>query len=368
MAPNELQVQSAHTPDLLQRINQQLQEAKTKGAHLLAPLTLQTIPDMHRPVVVSVQIDPEPKNKEVYPQRGGGLSLSALAFQKFADALGIQWDPKQCRRIDDGSDPNLVHYRMVGRIKALDGTWRVIMGDKEIRLETVIQELTDNYCDKAEAYKRDDPKFRQTFPTEEAVERWVQEKVRQDALQIKKHMLARAQTGAMARAVKSVGIRETYTKDELMRPFIFPKLVPDFDPNNPEDRAFLRAQAAGVTDLLFPASPAAAPGRAALPDPEPRPVEFHALPDLSAAGASVPAASGSAPMPTPAEQARADFQAADTAQQLKILSDLMARKQFKEKLKSEPKTWTATARLQFYDHLSALPDPGGPTTAPLPWE
>ena len=60
---------------------------------------------------------------------------------------------------------------------------------------------------------------------------WVEEKVRQDKLQIKKHMLARAQTGAMSRAIKSIGMRETYTAEELQHPFVFPKLVFEPDPN-----------------------------------------------------------------------------------------------------------------------------------------
>ena len=282
--------------------------------------------------------------------------------------MGIQWDPKLCGRADDGADPNVVHYRMVGRIKALDGTWRTIMGDKEIRMETVIQELTDNYLAKAHAYlddPKDGPAFREAYPTPEAREGWIREKVRVDALQIKKHMLARAQTGAMARAVKSLGIRETYTDTELQKPFVFPKLVPDFDPRDPGDREFMRRQAAGFVDLAYPA-PDAASARSAGPESDyPEPIEIHAIPESS----HEPAVDTKKD-PSPAESARADFLAADPAQQVTILHGLIKQKDYKGKVTGELSKWKAEDRLKFYDHLSAMADkePSSGKPSPLPFD
>ena len=344
-------------------INRQLQQYKQEGAHVPAPLTFQSIPKMHRPVLVVVQINALPAAKETYSQRGGGKSLSALAFQKFADAMGIQWDPKLCGRVDDGHDPNVVHYRMVGRIKALDGTWRTIMGDKEIRMETVIQELTDNYREKAEAYVREGTQdFLRAFPTPEAREGWVREKVRTDALQIKKHMLARAQTGAMARAIKSLGIRETYTEAELSKPFVFPKLVPDFDPRDPGDREFMRRQAAGFTDLAYPVAEGP---RTALPGEEHQePIEIHAIPEA----AHEPVVDTKKD-PSPAESARADFMAADPAQQATILQGLVKQKDYKGKVQGDLAKWKDEDRVKFYDHLVAMPDKTQPAgMQPLPFD
>lgn len=367
MSPNDLQVNEQAKSDLLTSINDQLKQAKERGAHVLAPMTLQQVPPMHRPVVAVVVIDPNPQSKEVYMQRGGGLSLSALSFQKFADAMGIHWDPKQCGRIDDGRNPNFVHYRMVGRVKALDGTWRPIMGDKEIRIETVIEELTDNKRDQAQGYlndPKDGPAFRKAFPTEAAVEGWVQEKVRTEALQMKKHMLARAQTGAMARAIKSIGIRETYTAAELKNPFVFPKLVPEFDQNNPEDRAFLRHQAAGITDLAFPPAREAPASRAALPEWG-ESVEIHTMPDAAGEVQGQPEAA-SATEPTEAEVLRSDFKASTPKVQAEMLKNLMKQKGWTTKIEGEPEVWQAKERAKFFETLLARPDVGG-TTKKLPF-
>lgn len=347
----------------LDRVNEQLKSEKGKGAHILAPLTLQTIPAMHRPVVVTVQIDPDPKNKEVYPQKGGGLSLSAIAFKKLGDAMGIQWVPEECGRIDDGRDPDYVHYRMVGLVKALDGTWRKIIGDKEIRMSVIIEELTDSKREKAQQYlddPKDGPGFRKAFPDTEA---WIQEQVRKEALQIKKHLLSRAQSGALARATKSIGIRETYTPQELQKPFVFPKLVFSPDPNHPQDRAFLLAQGAGAMNQLYkPAEPATvSPGSmTALPPAQaPREVAFLPPPDEPQERST---------LPTREESLRADFVSASPAEQVKALQDLMKRKAYTGKISGELAKWTAPDRIAFYDRLNAMPEPTSSGPAPLPFE
>lgn len=352
-----------HEQSQLVQINDRLQQEKNRGAHILAPLTLQTVPPMHRPVVVTVQIDPDPKNKEVYPQKGGGLSLSAIAFKKLGDAMGIQWVPEECGRMDDGKDPDYVHYRMVGLVKALDGTWRKIIGDKEIRMSVIVEELTDSKRDKAKKYlddPKDGPEFKRAFPDTEV---WVQEQVRQEALQIKKHLLSRAQSGALARATKSIGIRETYTPQELQKPFVFPKLVFSPDPNHPQDRAFLLAQGAGAMNQLYkPADPATvSPGSmTALPPAQaPRDVAFLAPPD------ELPKLPSNTP--TKDESLRADFLAADPRGQVEVLQTLIKRKGYAGKIQGDLAKWLAPDRTAFFDRLALMPDVLT-SAAPLPFE
>ncbi len=335
-------------------VNQRLQTERAKGAHVLAPMTLQTIPPMHRPVVVSVTIDPDPLHKEVYPQRGGGLSLSAIAFKKLGDAIGIQWVPEECGRTDDGKDPDYVCYRMTGLVKALDGTWRKILGDKEIRMSVITEELTDSYREKAQKYlddPKDGPAFRKQFPTEADVERWLAEKVRQDALQMRKHMLARAQSGALARATKSLGIRETYTAQELAKPFVFPKLVFSPDPNHPQDRAFLLAQGAGAINQLYKPEhpqPATVAQSAMTALPAPHEVAFLAPPDETQTVTSNE--------PTPDELLRGDFLNASPDEQSQMLQELIKKKAYQGKIQGELVKWTAQTRQSFFDRLLTMPD------------
>jgi len=357
---------------MISAINEQIADWKRNGAHILAPMTLQTVPAMHRPVLAIVQIDPDPKNKEVYPQKGGGLSLSAIGWKKLADAMRIQWIPEECRQTDDGRDPNRCAYRMVGRVKSLDGTWRRLIGDKEVQMDVVREELQDSYREKARAYQddpKDGPAFRRAFPTPEAIEGWIQEKVRQDALQIRKHRLSRAQTGALARAVKSIGVRETYSAAELAKPFVFPMLVPEFDPNHPGDRAFLRAQAVGAIEQYYPERPAP-------PAPEP-PAPRPSLPGPEELVAAYPEhralhyqpAPASPPL-TPLENLRADFYAADAIGQREVLERLIRQKGYAGKVQGQIEEWSLQQRAGFFDRLIAMPDvaPAARQTDELPFD
>ncbi len=368
--PTAVKPEPATEQGTISNINNQLQVWKDKGAHVLAPLTLQTLPPMHRPIVVAVQIDPDTKNKEVYPQRGGGLSISSLGWKKIGDAIGIQWQPTECGRTDDGKDPDRVVYRMVGLVKALDGTWRKIIGDKEIYMPAIIEELTQNYRDKAEAYlndPKDGPAFRKNFPTPEAIQGWITEKVRADAIQMRKHMLARAQSGAMARATKNLGIRETYTADELKKPFVFPKLVFTPDPTNPQDRQFLLMQGSGATNLLYPVHPATAPQPAliAVPPAEmPQEVAFIVPPDEDVTPATE--------APAKEDQTRADFAGCDVEGQVQVLKELVTRKGYTKTVRGEMKAWKPEERRGFLDMLLTLPDVATkkpePEPGKLPWE
>lgn len=354
-------VASGSTSSLISVVNAQLAEWKSRGAHVLAPMVLQVVPSFFRPVCVAVPLDPDPAHKEVYPQRGGGLSISALGWKKIADAMGIEWVPGECGREDDGSNPRKVCYRMVGQVRGMDGVKHRIMGSKEIDLDVIEEEARDNYRQKAIDYAndpKDGPVFRRDFPTPEKVQAWIDEKVRQDVLQMRKHMLARAQSGALARATKNIGIRETYTAAELRQPFVFPKLVFSPDENNPQDRQFLLEQAAGVTHSLY------RPAAATIPPPS-----RLAMAREIAAEEVVFLDPGS-DEPTWEEVLRDAFTKSAIAGQVEILAELMKRKAYdQKKLKGLPAQWSAQDRAQFFNRLLELPDaPASSELRPLPFE
>lgn len=351
---------TAGPSDLITIVNTQLAEWKGKGAHVLAPVTLQTIPSMFRPVVVAVQLDADAAHKEVYPQKGGGFSISSLGWKKIGDAIGIQWDPRESRRTDDGRDPRRVCYRMVGKVRGMDGLERTIIGDKEIDLDVIEQETTDSYRQKAQdllAHPVDGPKFRAQCPTAQDVGAWVAEKTRAEVLQFRKHMLARAQSGAIARATKNIGIRETYTAAELQRPFVFPKLVFCPDENDPQTRQFLLEQATGAAHQLYSGQSPIAP--------------LTALPPANLAAEVAfldPGSTDSAP--SPAEVLRADFAATTVAGQCELLSKLMKQKGYDvKKLRGLTSEWSAQDRALFLNRLQEMSDvPSTQATAPLPFD
>jgi len=386
---------------VVQQINKELEAKQKEGYIVLGVPTLQHPPALHRLVVKKVTPDLTITNEkkvistDLYPQAGGMVSFRRNFYDKLADAAGIKWAYHAFRRMDSGRDPRFCHYQAVGLIKGMDGQWRPVVADKALHMDTMEQELRDNYRAKAEAYLHDPkegPDFKKAFPTPRDVEAWIEEKVRKDALQIQKHIVARAQTGAMNRVVeKALSLRKAYKPEELKKGFVFATLMFSPDPDHPMDRQHMLDEASGAKAALWAPAPATEvppeimhSGRSPeYPEVDGEIIEFErkdtapvgsakeeAQP-VKATEATTKPASSTDPgtRPSPAEQARADFQAADVEQQLKILNELIQRKQFDtKKVQGNPAKWTALHRLQFYDHLIGLPDPGGPTTAPLPWE
>lgn len=242
----------------LDDLNSRLEALKKEGAHILTPFMIQAIPAKHLPVLIPVWISPDPQQGEVYKQGGddsGKLALSRIAWQKLEQAMGIEWDARECRRVDSGANMDYVHYRSVGRYKTVDGSYKELFGEKEIRVDVVREEYLDSYRKRAERWlkSRDekDQWFRKKFPTPEAQEGYIQDKVRQDLLQLRKHLLARAITGSKSNATKGLGIKEVYTAQELRHPFVVLKLQARLDPNDPQDAALIRLQALGFTDALY---------------------------------------------------------------------------------------------------------------------
>jgi hypothetical protein len=87
---------------------------------------------------------------------------------------------------------------------------------------------------------------------EEEIDAWVREKVVSDLIQMKKHMLARAQTGAMNRAIALlIGLKMSHTEEDLKRPFVVPSIRFTPDTSDPEVKRFYLALKAGVVEELY---------------------------------------------------------------------------------------------------------------------
>jgi hypothetical protein len=365
-------------PELYQRLLA-LQQA---GAHLITPFMIQDIPAKHVPVLIPIPVDPDPKKDDVYPVGNEKYALGRNPLRRIEQALGIDWDlrPGMTGRVDNGSNPDYIHYKAIGLCPMPDGTKKTIVGEKEIRVDLLMEEAVAKYRKKAVGYQRDTgptgQDFRRTFPTPDNVEEYVQEKARHEILQIKKHLLPRAATGAKCIAVKSLGVREAYTLEELKHPFLVLKIQPRLDMNDPEDAALIRAQALGMVETLYS-------GRLQLPSAKELPaIECQASPDsaplpsaLSPATATTPAPQATSaptqpasqpPQPTtaPAQAAtstlpdmlsdslRADFrsmaaqdQAVQLARMVKLTDPARANAYTADRISR----WSERARLNFYD-------------------
>ena len=350
------------------------QQYQKEKYNLLVPREVGAIPAYHTPQMAIVQINPDEKVGEVYPLPGGQkYGLSKVALDRIAQAGDITWMPELCGRVDDGSNSRRVVYRKVGKVKNLSGQWRVLMGEKEIDLDVYEAELRTSLPRRWERMK-DKPK--------KAFEEWFKTTLAEDSLQMKKHMHARAESGAANRAIRSAyGIRSGYTLEELSRPFILPKLVFSPDYSDPEVKRFMLAEATGTLKELY-GSHAIPTGQMppALPpvkdeDDEPdvpaaaEPVKDAETEPLSDAG-QVQGAEGKAkesdqPPPDPDEVKFQEAQG-DAAKEMEALERLIARKgYYRNRMKCPLNKFSKEERKGFLGHLLAMPDVKAPE---LPWK
>ncbi len=188
-------------------------ESASARAHLVSPVNVGfSIPMLHEVAIVAVKI----LEAEVYPTQGGKMGLTKSALDRIAIAAGVEWDPRESRRLDDGSDPLFVEYQAVGRFPTLDGSYRTITGTK-------IMDLRDGSAQMRTilAAKNGEKTLSQTRTF------------------IGEH----AESKAKNRAIRSgLGLRSGYTSDELNKPFIVARLIFSGHSDDPEVRKIVATE------------------------------------------------------------------------------------------------------------------------------
>lgn len=212
------------------------------------------------------------------------FSLSKPLLNKMAMAAGIQFNPEQTygERIDR------VTYRAhaQGAMRKADGTCRTETDQKEICLEDEEEKYRIEFADKAARGITDDKQakaaaeiFKGTWTKaknkwgktvdayvidEADREKYIERSVMVNMALLKKTWAEKAITGAKLRVIRALlGVKGTYTKEELKKNFAIPTVVFSPDYSDPTVRQAMLAQGISSVNNMF--------GAAALPV---RKVEF----------------------------------------------------------------------------------------------
>lgn len=194
---------------------------------------LQQVSPWHAIRVSEVRANPDPDAGDVYKvgsrrneETGKWEDLYCPAkplLMKIAAAAGIVWNWKDSVAL--ACTPDYVCYRAVGAIRLPDGLWQPVVGTKEIDLAVIEEELYEQYLKKATKLSEEEKKKLGMSP-----EQWAQKQTRNNMIQWRKNKLMRAETGAMLRVIRAaLGMKGQYTKEEIERPFVVPRI--DFSPD-----------------------------------------------------------------------------------------------------------------------------------------
>ncbi len=198
--------------------------------NVLTPtIAVEQISPIHQIKVQQVSIDPDTAGGDVFHMGEGKYYLSAAARRRLAAVAGIQQNYRESGFIAD--TPTRITYQAIGAIQDASGQWRILTATKTLDLEQIR---------KAKGY------------TEERVKN------------IWQYRYERAETGAWSRLyTAALGLKTTYSRDELAKPFIVPRVVLSPDWTDPEVKRMLTARALDAQAAVF--GPATGrPGRPAL--------------------------------------------------------------------------------------------------------
>ena len=334
----------------LEKFQAELEEYRKKNQYnvLVPTQTIQEISPFHKPVLEIVRINPDPKaGGEVYEVvlGSGSFSLRAVALNKIAFAAGIIWNAKNSGRTDDGNDPDIISYRAEAAVRKEDGTYMIRNAEYMLDLKVVGEEIRDSYEQKGQSLMKEKKQKNEKW-TEDDRKNYVEKSVKRDMLQKRKFRLQLASTGAMDRVIRLIlGLKSTYRREELEKPFVVPKIAFSPDVSDPKVRDLLLRQGLDATNVLFGPS-----SERSMIDYQPE----HGVIDVTPTGAED---EEKAPEKVPEPAQEKPFEEMDAKGQAEHLKKLMGKKGYDEsKLKKPVDSFTDVERVKFHDRLKGMPD------------
>ena len=148
-------------------------------------------------------------------------SLAKAALNRLAAAAALSWVPAECRALEEERDERglLVRlvYRAAGELRTAGGELRLVTGEKEFDLRAI--EEGEYQANLKKARERAARALRLLEGLEPAG--WARLRTDASLREWRKHLRARAETGAKLRVLReALGLRLCYSLEELRHPFI----------------------------------------------------------------------------------------------------------------------------------------------------
>lgn len=209
------------------------------------------------------------------------FGLAKTALDRIAAAAGLSWDVHETKRVDDGSHPYFVHYQAVGSVRDFDGSKRVYkaekildMRDGSAELETFVQVCAGKIVREGKYAK---PPV-QLSAKDPKVLAQARDKAENQIRAVRAHIIGHAESKAKNRVIRALGVRTSYTADELKKPFIVARPVYTGESADPETR---RENQAAIRQAFLGGSSALGLGTPALPAPAQAPARSMAPIDVT---------------------------------------------------------------------------------------
>jgi hypothetical protein len=216
--------------------------------HLISPATMVgSLQEGCSVALALVHISPD--DPHLY-KVGDKLALDKTHLASIGNAAGVSIVSSS--RTDDGSDPHYCAWTVRVRYRQFDGTWLIKQGSVEMDVrEPFGAEYVDAVEKAANAERQRDP--------------------RRQIAELRRFITRHAESKAINRAYAAIGIRRSYTRDELERPFCVARVMFTGHSDDPEARRQFRQgimeSYLGSSEAAYGALPESAPPETPHPPP-----------------------------------------------------------------------------------------------------
>lgn len=215
------------------------QKVKIENCNLMLPTQTfgEVLGMFDRVTVEVVTINPNPDAGDVFPldKSGDKLALGKVPLQRISNALAIVWDPATTTVLE--STDTKCRAKATGAMRKPNGEYIVVSEEKTVDLGAIEEEQRIKIEEDAEKGKivgwektsngKSFPKFA-PFANEKEKRDHIELSIRKAILPYRKFKDERAMTGAKERVIRAfLGIKSTYTRAELSKPFAFPRVTTD---------------------------------------------------------------------------------------------------------------------------------------------
>lgn len=242
-----------------QTVEKELEVYKKQKANILGPTTsMDGLSEFHKVIVDSVILSSNPADGDVYKHKDGygdkpvQFILTGQALQRLAICAGVFWNPAETKAT--AQSQKYVAYNAVGCIRKTDGTPTCFQAEADIDIDVESDELRESFIKKRKDWDNK-PWFKRMDAT--AQDDYADSAFRKELNFKKKHKTKIAASSAKNRVIRVLlGIKKTYTQQELLKPFIMPRVVLQPDYSDPEvKKMMLTASIQAMTGIYGGAPP-----------------------------------------------------------------------------------------------------------------
>jgi hypothetical protein len=185
-------------------VTRRLKRAKELGHLIASAPQVGAIPEGTGVALSMVLLDPE---KDCYvPKGSSGNAPLKHALNLIALGAGLSWLPKLCGRTDDGKTALYWSWKSAGEVALLGGRKVVLVGSSELDLRVggeTRREIEERQIEKARG---------DNVVARDAIQREIRG--------ILARPMALLETKTMNRAIRTLGLKQSYTTAELAKPFV----------------------------------------------------------------------------------------------------------------------------------------------------